>query len=456
MLALPSPRRPPAEPAIGAIVSAFESETAAVILRTAPRSERTILYVIAGMIAVTLALMSVTTLERVVTSHGRIVPVAGSFYLDPYDKAIVRDIRVQPGDVVRKGEVLATLDPTFAAADLTQLQQKVASAAALVARLEAERMGKPYSGGGDPYGILQESIWRQRRAEYRAGIADFDARIRSDKAIIAKARQDTAAFRKRLKIAGTVETMKSTLERQGYESRLNMLAATDTRLDIKRQLDESEREIEQSRHDADALRAQRAVYIEHWLDDLNTQLVAAHNSLDEAQQQLKKARKVHQLVDLVAPRDAVVLKIGKSSVGSIVNPGPNVPTSDPLFTLMPIDGPLEAVVDVSSEDIGFVQPGEPVEIKLDAYPFIRHGTAKGTVKTVSDGSFTLDENQQPVAPYFKVWVEITDVHLHNVPANFRLVPGMTLSADIKVGHRTLMSYLIDGALRTGSEAMREP
>ncbi|HZU88020.1 MAG TPA: HlyD family type I secretion periplasmic adaptor subunit [Stellaceae bacterium] len=456
MLALPSPRRPPAEPEIGAIVSAFESETAAVILRTSPRSERTILYAVAAMIAVALALMSVTKLERVVTSTGRIVPVAGSFYVEPYDKAIVRNIRVQPGDVVRKGEVLATLDPTFAAADLAQLRQKAASAAALVARLEAERMGKPYSGGGDSYGMLQESIWRQRQAEYRAGIADFDARIRSDEAIIAKARQDAAVFKKRLKLAGAVETMKSTLERQGYESRLNMLAATDVRLDIGRQLAESERQIEQSRHDADSLRAQRAVYIEHWLDDLNTQLVAAHNSLDEAQQQLAKARKVHQLIDLVAPRDAIVLKIGRSSVGSVVNPGPNMPGSDPLFTLMPIDGPLEAVVNVSSEDIGFIQPGQPVAIKLDAYPFIRHGTAGGTVKTVSDGSFTLDENQQPVAPYFKVWVAITDVHLHNVPANFRLVPGMTLGADIKVGHRTLMSYLIDGALRTGSEAMREP
>jgi hypothetical protein len=48
------------------------------------------------------------------------------------------------------------------------------------------------------------------------------------------------------------------------------------------------------------------------------------------------------------------------------------------------------------------------------------------------------------------------VHLRNVPADFRLIPGMTLDGDIMVGRRSIMSYLVEGVLRTGSEAMREP
>jgi hypothetical protein len=61
-----------------------------------------------------------------------------------------------------------------------------------------------------------------------------------------------------------------------------------------------------------------------------------------------------------------------------------------------------------------------------------------------------------VEPYFKVRVAIKEVKLRNVPADFRLVPGMTLVGDIMVGRRTILSYLVEGALRTGSEAMREP
>ena len=74
----------------------------------------------------------------------------------------------------------------------------------------------------------------------------------------------------------------------------------------------------------------------------------------------------------------------------------------------------------------------------------------------SEGSFTTDDNNQPVAPYFKVRVAIKEVHLRNVPADFRLIPGMTLTGDVLVGRRTILSYLVEGGLRTGSEAMREP
>jgi multidrug efflux pump subunit AcrA (membrane-fusion protein) len=129
---------------------------------------------------------------------------------------------------------------------------------------------------------------------------------------------------------------------------------------------------------------------------------------------------------------------------------------EPLFTLVPLDGPLEADVNVRSEDIGFIKVGDPVQVKLDAYRYLQHGTAKGAIKTISEGTFTTDDNNVPVPPYFKVRVAIKEAHLRNVPADFRLIPGMTVSGDIMVGKRTILSYLVEGAMRTGSEAMREP
>jgi HlyD family secretion protein len=117
---------------------------------------------------------------------------------------------------------------------------------------------------------------------------------------------------------------------------------------------------------------------------------------------------------------------------------------------------VEAELDISTIDIGFIAVGDPVQVKLDAYPFLRHGMAKGVVRSISEGSFSVDANNTPVSPYFKVRVAIKDVHLRNVPAGFRLIPGMTIAGDIMVGRRTILSYLVEGALRTGSEAMREP
>ena len=97
-----------------------------------------------------------------------------------------------------------------------------------------------------------------------------------------------------------------------------------------------------------------------------------------------------------------------------------------------------------------------MRVKLDAYRFTSHGVAKGVVKTISDGSFTTTEDGQIVPPYYKARVAITDARLRNVPANFQLTPGLTINGEIMVGRRTIMSYLFDGAMRTGSEAMREP
>jgi multidrug efflux pump subunit AcrA (membrane-fusion protein) len=123
---------------------------------------------------------------------------------------------------------------------------------------------------------------------------------------------------------------------------------------------------------------------------------------------------------------------------------------------MPANAQLYAEVWIQSTDIGFVKVGQQAQLRLDAYRFEEYGVAKGVVKTISENSFTVDQNNVPVPPYFKVRVKITDLHLRHLPRNFRLLPGNTLSGDIMVGRRTIMSYMVAGIMRTTSEAMREP
>ena len=436
---------------VGAIVSAFESETASVIVRTTPRHEHVVIYVIVLMIGLAIALMSVTKLDRVVTSTGRIVPTEGSLYVQPLDKAIVRDIRVKAGDIVKKGQILATLDPTFASADLTQLQQKMTSVSAQRDRLQAEQAGNPYKpAAGDPYQVLQASIYSQRQMEYQSALNDFDARIRSTQADMDRLKQDVTLYGKRLVLANQVQKMHETLAKSGYGSKLNAVIAEDSTAEVQRLLNQSQNQIAQSQHDIDALKAQRAGFVEKWHDDLVTQLVTANNDYDLTKQSLAKAQKLSDLVTLTAPEDAVVLKVASASIGSVAE------GTEPLITLVPLRGAVDAEVAIDAQDIGFVKRGDPVEVKLDAYNFMQHGTVQGTIKTISEGSFTVGDNQLVRSPYFKAIVTFKDPKLHDVPADFRLIPGMTVIADVMVGKRTIMSYLIQGALRTGSEAMREP
>lgn len=436
-------------------ISAFESETQAVILKTSPYSDHAILHVLAGMVALTVMLMCVVKLDRVVNSTGRILPTQGSFFVQPLDRAIVTAILARPGDVVKKGQVLATLDPTFAEADLKDLQQKRGSEAALVERLKAEVDGRGYvADAAIPDSVLQASIFNQRRAEYAQSIADFDARMSADQSVVARGRDDSDGYRQRMDLASQAEATQETLQKEGYGSKLALLNATDSRVEMQRMASESLGTAAQAQHDASAIAAERAAFIGKWRGDAASQLVAAQDALNQTEQSLAKATKVSDLSTLVAPADAVVLKVGKASIGSVIEPSSSV--GEPLFTLTPLGGPLEAEVHIAARDIGFIRPGDKVRVKLDAYRFTMHGVAQGVIKSISDGSFTTTDDGQIVPPYYKARVAITDARLRNVPANFRLTPGLTIQGDVLIGSRTIMSYLFGGALRIGSEAMREP
>ena len=444
--------------AVSNVVGAFESETAAVFMRTAPVRQHIILYALVGILVVSVALSAIVKLDRVVTSVGRIVPTAGALYVTPFDTGIVRQINVKAGDVVRKGQVLATLDPTFTHADLLQLQQRLASDEAAVARLEAELSGKKYKySSTDPVESLQGGIWQKRQAEYKSNLDDFDGRIRSLEAQVSQYQADTKGYAQRLKAAQDVEKLYQPLLEKGYVSKLQAMQAADESTERARLLSDAQNQIKSTTETLASLRAQRAAFVEKWHSDTGTELVTVRNELDVTRQNLEKAQKLADLASLDAPADAVVLKVGKVSSGSVAGGGAQGASGqDPLFTLVPLDAPQEADVNVDARDIGFIKVGDPVQLKLDAYQFMRHGTAHGVIKTISEGSFTTDDNNTPVPPYFKVRAAITEVHLRNVPADFRLIPGMTLKGDIMVGRRTILSYLVEGGLRTGSEAMREP
>jgi HlyD family type I secretion membrane fusion protein len=453
MPSVPSLIRRSPKDLLAAPIGAFESETQALIVRTSPYSEHAILHVIAGIVVLAVILMSFVKLDRVVASTGKLVPTRGELYVQPLDRAVIRQIRVHTGEVVKAGQVLAELDPTFAQADVTQQQQHLASVSAQVARLEAELAGTPYEGDESAAGLLQLSIWHQRQTELQQTLADFDARIRSDESTITKSQQDLQSYSQRLNYAAQYTTMQETLEKDGNTSKVKVLSAHDAQAEAGRQVAETRNTLAGAQHDLDALKAQRAVALGKWRDDIGTQLATARDDLHQTQQTLAKANRVSDLITLQAPEDAIVLDIGNASTGSVVD---SQQAMKPLFTLVPINGPVEAEVEVNSQDVGFLRVGDHVEVKVDAFPFMRHGTVKGTVTTISEGSFTITESQQVRSPYFKVRVRIDSTALRNVPVNFRLIPGMTVQGDVLVGHRTMLSYLVEGGLRTGSEAMREP
>jgi len=440
------------------IVRLFQSETAEVTEAPEPFGVRSTLYVVGAFLVALVVVSLVTRLDRVVASiSGQLVTIQPTVVLQALDPSLIKTIDVHEGQSVKAGQVLATLDPTFAAADVDALKQQVASLDAQIARCQAELGGRPYDPPVDPdpaqnrYAELQKSYYLQRKAQFDAQIHAYDEQMAQVNATIVKLQNDEALYTDRAKLAKEVEQMRATLAAAQVGSRLNLLAATDQKTDLLRYVEFDQNSLIESQHQLQATIATRNAFIQQWLGEASKELVTARNQLDAAAQQLEKATKHQSLVRLTAPEDSVVLTMAKLSVGSVLKEG------DPLMTLAPMRSPLEAEVHILSRDVGFIRVGDPVRVKLDAFNYIAHGMAEGTVRSISEGSFAVkDDTGAPTEPYYKVRVALTKVNLHNVPKGFRLIPGMTLTADVHVGTRSVLMYIINGAVQGSNEAMREP
>ncbi|HUD65097.1 MAG TPA: HlyD family type I secretion periplasmic adaptor subunit [Candidatus Sulfotelmatobacter sp.] len=442
----------------------FESATAEIVNRHYPVRERAVIYVLAALVVSILVFISVAHLDRVVAAEGRIVPTGGAVTVQPLEKAIISRILVSVGDVVKKGQVLATCDPTFVQADLTALQEKVASLEAQKRRMEAEEAGQRFNASpSKSHDLLQSSIWEKRFTEFKAGLTDFDQRIHSSEAQIVGFRQSIANLKAQLKIAKETEDMYTKMESAGIATHLDLIGVQNKTLEIVHQLTDQENALAAAEPSLESLKEQRKVYFDKWHDDNLDKLSTVRDEYEQAVNDLAKAQKLSELVDLVSPGDAVVLKVPTLSVGGVAT------DAQPLFSLMPVDAPIEVDAHIEAQDSGFVKVGDPVTIKFSTYKFLEHGTAEGVVKTISQDAFTETNDQDTVstksadssasrtaAPYFDARITVTALHLHDVPRNVRLIPGMTLQADIVVGRRTIMWYLLGGAMRSGAEAMREP
>ncbi len=437
-----------------AVLEGFHSETGALLAERGPSLARWTLRLAAAALASAIAASGFIKIDRMVTGTGHIYSLQPTMVVQSLDRAIITSLRVREGDQVSAGQVLATLDPTFAAADVAQLNVQIESLNATIARLEAEHEGHEIATADLPprYVAIQQALWLQRHAEHDERLRGFNAKVAEYQAKLDKSQANIKHYTNQLQVMSEVEDIRHKLYDLKDGSRLTYLEATNQRLELARSLEQEKNALAEAQHALESARADRETFERQWQGQVDAELIQHRTERDAAKEQLVKATKHHDLIDLRASTDAIVLNVGKFSVGSVL------PEATPLLTLVPADAPLEAEIRIDAGEIGFLRPGDPVAIKVEAYNYLEHGTVEGHLRVLSADAFTTtdDDKATPVRPYYKGYVTLDRVNLHGVPEDFKLVQGTPVTADIQVGKRTLLSYLVTGALRTVDESMREP
>jgi hemolysin D len=430
----------------------YQSDARRIDERRPPLVARGTLYVLVAVIVTAVIFGAIAKIDRIVVASGKLVTTSATIIVQPLETSVVRSLNARVGDIVRKGEPVATLDPTFSEADADQLRGKVKSLAAQIDRLDAELGETTYEPTtlDDDTG-LQSTIWSRRSEQNKAKLASFDQQIRVAEAQISTKKADREALGFRLRVAKDLEEMRSFLMQKELGSKINYLDAKGQRLQIEQGIQLAGNSVIELEQQAKRYQADRAAYLAEFRQKSAEELVQARRDHDAAVKQLDKAARRNAVTVLTAPADAIVLEVAQRSVGSVMK------EAEPLYTLVPLDSPLEAEVSVEGMDVGQVGTGADVRLKLEAWPFQKHGTMSGKVRTVSGDTFVPDpkkDGQQ--RPYYKARVEVTAADLRDVPRNFRLIPGMAVTAEIKAGERTILSYFLYPLLRGLDESIREP
>lgn len=416
--------------------------------------------VIMAMFLVSLLTAALVKVDKVVVGTGRITTANPPIMLQPLDRGIIRELKVKAGDVVHKGEVLATLDPTFARADLATLSTQQRLLVAQITRLEAEMNDTPFTvtAAATPEERLQQSLYDQRRSQYEAQLRVFDESLDQRKANMRTTEIDRSSQAQQLDLAKQIETMRGAMLEKQIGSKLNYVEAQAARVRIEQAYNDATNRLIELQHDLQSRQAERVAFINEWRNHTLESLVAARNDAAKTGDGISKASLVNDLVVISSPVDGVVLDVAKRSVGSVIG------GAEPFITIVEANAELVADAMINSSDIGYAHIGDDVVVKVDAFPYQIHGMLKGKLLSIGEESFSSGGPDSVLAKstndasgaFHRGLVQLTSTKLENMPAGSKLIPGMTMSAEIKVGSRSVLSYFLNPITRGLSESIREP
>lgn len=415
-----------------------------------PLGAHAVLILLALMLVAALAWAYFSELERLVTARGRIVATRPSVVVQPLERSVVLSLCAGVGQTVKQGQVIATLDPTFAQTEVARLGSEMHGLVVQQERLEAQLAGRDLTADpADPEAALQADLAARERGVEEAKLAALDQQLARLKRLAAGKAREIEILEKQRDNLAEVLAVRRSLYAEKHESRLRVLDAQYQHLQVLQALNQAREALDGTRLDLERLEAERRALTLGWQEKATRELVEVRRRREDLEERLGKAQRIRELVELRAPAPAMVMEVAAVAPGSVVQPGQT------LFTLAPLDVPLEAEILISPGDIGFVRPGASVRLKLDAFPFQRHGTADATVRSISE-DVVPEQGARGGRFFYLARLRIDQVDLRGVPADFRLIPGMSLTAEIAVGSQSVLSYILNPLIKGLDESLNEP
>lgn len=387
--------------------------------------------------------------DIVAVAPGRIIVSDRTKLIQPLETSVVKAVWVKEGDRVKAGQVLIALDPTMATADKTSVQEQRHAALSEKLRTQAllqllsnqKQLAQVTPGLAPDVAAQLVSEWQ----DIRAKLAKLEATSRLREAETSTAKEALAKLEATVPMTRQREADYKKLVDQGYISGHATQDKTRDRVELERDLATQRARLAETQAAAAETQAMRVSFVSETQRSLSDRLAQAATRHSQLEAESTKAIQREKLTQLIAPVDGVVQQLAVHSVGGVVT------AAQVLMVVVPEHAAVTAEVAVANQDIGFVNPGQRVTVKLETFAYTRYGTVEATVDVVTADAVT-DEKK---GSYYPALLTLTQRDMLIDGKRMSLSPGMNVTAEIKTGRRRVIEYLLSPVQRAGSESLRE-
>jgi adhesin transport system membrane fusion protein len=378
-------------------------------------------------------------LDMVAVAEGEVFPRGRVKKVQHFEGGIVEKIFVKDGDLVSKGDELIKLQLGAVRVNVFDLESQYRALSRKLLRLEAEEEGRVPDFGSaktdlDRVFIDNESaIYEARVNQVRSTMTVFDQKIGQSIFSIDENKSRIRGIKRSLELLheqmDSVKRLYSErlVTKADYLELKNQITLLDSQL---QELESVELRLFSVRDEAiEKKETEWSEIRKRWSEEK----VKVTNNLARLDDQLKPARDIRRRETIKSPVAGIVKNSVTTTIGGVVGAGAV------LLEVVPNDGDLVVIAKLDPIDVASVKERMRAVIKLSALNFLEYGTISGLVRRVAPDSTR--ENGNP--PYYQVEIELDETALHKGNQEFKIVPGMVVSVDIKTGEKSVLQYFIE-------------
>jgi membrane fusion protein, adhesin transport system len=392
--------------------------------------------IVIGLIGAAVYWSSLVEITSVAKTTGKVIPTGYEQVVQHLEGGIVRDIRVQNGDLVKAGDVLVQFDKTLRLAELEQVRARDASL-----RIKELRLRSLIDGTEPDFGDLGQKytdqiaegqyILRVTRERIAGQTAVLGSRINQRRQSIEIFKQQAASLKDQYNLVRQSVDMRKKLFKSGHGSRINLI---NTELELSRvqgALAEARVAVDQARAAVQEAQNERA---ELEVTERGKALESLSGVMAERAEVRENLARLEDRVNrlaVTAPAAGAVHGLQVNTPGAVVEP------AQVLMTIVPLDEQIVVESEIEPRDIGHIVVGQKASVTVSGFDARRYGLVDGALMKVSPTTYTDEKGRS----FFKGRIRLSQNYIETKGVRHKIVPGMIVQADITTGSQSLLRYL---------------